>query len=106
MGELETLGDRNDMSSFETTMMEMFRRLGLPDPLLVGRIKNEWEQIVGSPWLGRSEPVTVQGKTLVVAADSPSLVAFLRYGVDDLLKTLQERFGPGVIESIEVRGPR
>ncbi len=86
--------------------MEMFRRLGLPDPLLVGRIKDEWEEIAGSPWLGRSEPVTIQGKTLVIAANSPSLVAFLRYSVDDLLKRLQDRFGPGLIESIEVRGPR
>lgn len=100
------MNDRNDMSSFESTMMEMFRRLGLPDPLLVGRIKNEWNQIAGNQWLGRSEPVTVQGKTLVVEANSPSHVAFLRYGVEDLLAALEQRFGPGVIDAVEVRGPR
>jgi hypothetical protein len=97
--------DRNDMSSFETTMMEMFRRMGLPDPLLVGRIKEEWDQLAASPWLGRSQPVTVQGKTLVVEANSPSLVAFLRYGSSELLASLERRFGPGVIDRIEVRGP-
>lgn len=87
-------------------MMEMFRRLGLPDPLLVGRIKDEWDQLAGNPWLGRSKPLTVQGKTLVVEANSPSLVAFLRYGSDDLLRSLERRFGPGLIDAVEVRAPR
>ncbi len=100
------MSDRNDMSSFESTMMEMFRRLGLPDPLLVGRIKTEWDDLAGNPWIGRSQPVTVQGKTLVVEANSPSLVAFLRYGTEDLLRSIEGRFGPGVIDSVEVRGPR
>jgi Dna[CI] antecedent, DciA len=100
------MGDRNDMSSFEVTMMEMFRRLGLPDPLVVGRIKDEWDSLAGTPWLGRSKPVTIQGKTLVVEANSPSLVAFLRYSSDDLLRSLEKRFGPGVIATIEVKGPQ
>jgi len=100
------MGDRNDMSSFEVTMMEMFRRLGLPDPLVVGRIKDEWDVLAGTPWLGRSKPVTIQGKTLVVEANSPSLVAFLRYSSDDLLRSLEKRFGPGVIVTIEVKGPQ
>lgn len=100
------MSDRNEMSSFESTMMEMFRRLGLPDPLLVGRIKNEWDELAGNPWIGRSQPVTVQGKTLVVEANSPSLVAFLRYGIEDLLRAMESRFGAGVIDSVEVRGPR
>jgi hypothetical protein len=50
------VSDRNEMSSFESTMMEMFRRLGLPDPLLVGRIKTEWDDLAGNPWIGRSQP--------------------------------------------------
>lgn len=100
------MGDRHDMSSFETTMMEMFRRMGLPDPLLVGRIKDEWDELAANPWAGRSKPLTVQGKTLVVEANTPSLVAFLKYGTSDLLISLERRFGPGIIENIEVRGPR
>lgn len=97
--------DRHDMSSFESTMLEMFRRMGLPDPLLVGRIKDEWDELAASPWAGKSKPITVRGKTLVVEANTPSLVAFLKYGTNGLLTALEERFGPGVIESIEVRGP-
>jgi hypothetical protein len=98
--------DRHDMSSFESAMMDMFRRMGLPDPLLVGRIKEDWDELASSPWVGRSKPLTVQGKTLVIEANTPSLVAFLRYGTSDLLGSLEERYGPGVIEAIEVRGPQ
>lgn len=98
------MSDSNDMTSFETSMKEMFRRLGLPDPLLVGEIKKNWNDIAGSPWTGRSSPVTIQGKTLVVEAVSPSMVAFLRYGVEDLLRNLHTRFGD-VIEAVDVRAP-
>lgn len=98
------MSDDNDMTSFETSMKEMFRRLGLPDPLLVGEIKTHWAEIAGSPWTGRSNPVTIQGKTLVVEAVSPSMIAFLRYGVEDLLTSLRDRFGD-VIEAVDIRGP-
>lgn len=97
--------DRNDMSSFGSAMNDMFRRLGLPDPLLVEQIKSEWEQLAGPPWVGRAKPVTIQGKTLVIEASSPSSVAFLRYAVSELLESIQTRLGPGVIDAIDVRGP-
>jgi hypothetical protein len=93
------------MESFETSMKEMFRRMGLPDPLLVGAIKSEWDQLAGAPWSGRSTPITIQGKTLVVEALSPSMIAFLRYGVNDLLVRIHQRLGPGLIEAVDVRGP-
>jgi hypothetical protein len=97
--------DRNEMTSFSASMREMFRRMGLPDPLLVGAIKRDWDTLAGAPWSGRSTPVTIQGRTLVVEADSPSMIAFLRYGVGDLLRSLQARFGADVIDTVEVRGP-
>ena len=87
-------------------MNDMFRRLGLPDPLLVGRIRDEWQDFAGHPWIGRSRPLTIQGKTLVVEASSPSLIAFLRYGIDDLLRAVETRFGQGLIDAVDVRPPR
>ena len=36
-----------------------------------------------TPWSGRSRPLFIQGKTLVVEAGAPSMVAFLRYGSSD-----------------------
>ena len=54
---------------------------------------------------GRSAPVVVQDRTLVVEAFSPSMVAFLRYGVADLLRRLTGVLGPDVVSRIEVRPP-
>ncbi|MGF1617130.1 MAG: DUF721 domain-containing protein [Acidimicrobiia bacterium] len=100
------MADGNDMSSFGSAMKDMFRRMGLPDPMLVGRIRDEWDDFAGHPWVGRSKPVTIQGSTLVIEANSPSLVAFLKYGSEDLLAKLSERFGAGVIDKVDVRPPQ
>lgn len=100
------MADGDDMSSFGSAMKDMFRRLGLPDPMLVGRIRDEWDDFAGHPWVGRSKPLTIQGTTLVVEANSPSHVAFLKYGSEDLLLKMGERFGAGVIDKVDVRPPR
>lgn len=97
--------DDDGLTSFEESLGEVFRRLGLPDPVLMSAILEEWEELAGSPWKGRSKPLGVEGRTLVVEASSPSMVAFLRYGEASLLESLRDRFGPRVIERIEVRPP-
>lgn len=94
-----------DLSSFESSLDELFRKLGLPDPIVMSRINAEWDELAGSPWSGRSTPLFVQGKTLVVEASSPSMVAFLRYGSGELIRALSARLGDGVIDQIEVRSP-
>ena len=95
----------HELESFQRSLEEVFQRLGLPDPVLVSQIKDEWEELAGTPWSGRSQPLFVQGKTLIVEAASPSTVAFLRYGEAALIEALVGRFGEGVIDSIEVRPP-
>ncbi len=95
-----------DLSSFESSLDELFRRLGLPDPIVMSQITVEWDELAGSPWSGRSTPLFVQGKTLVVEASSPSMVAFLRYGSGELVRALAVRLGDDVIDQIEVRSPR
>jgi predicted nucleic acid-binding Zn ribbon protein len=94
-----------DLSSFESSIDEVFRRLGLPDPVLMSRLTADWEQLAGSPWSGHSTPLFIQGKTLVVEADSPSMVAFLRYGSADLIRVLGDQLGDGVVTQVEVRAP-
>jgi hypothetical protein len=79
--------------------------MGLPDPALMAQLSGEWETIAGEPWKGRSRPLTIQGKTLVVEASAPSVVAFLRYGQQTLIDTIAERFGEGIIEVVDIRSP-
>jgi Dna[CI] antecedent, DciA len=95
----------SDLSSFESSLGDVFRRLGLPDPVLMAQISEEWDELAGRPWVGRSRPVFVRGNTLVIEASSPSMVAFLRYGSSQLIETLRARFGEGVVEQIDVVAP-
>jgi hypothetical protein len=94
-----------DLSSFESSLLEVFRRLGLPDPIVMSRLTVDWDELAGSPWAGRSNPLFIQGTTLVVEASSPSMVAFLRYGSTDLISAIEDRLGAGVVDRIEVRPP-
>ncbi len=95
----------SDLSSFESSLGDVFRRLGLPDPVLMSQISEEWDELAGQPWVGRSRPVFVRGNTLVIEASAPSMVAFLRYGSSQLIETLRARFGDGVVEQIDVVAP-
>lgn len=95
----------NDLESLGESLKGVFARMGLPDPVLMSKINQDWSELAGTPWVGRSRPLFVRGNTLVVEAFSPSMVAFLRYGEASLIETLKERFGSGVIDSVEVLAP-
>jgi predicted nucleic acid-binding Zn ribbon protein len=95
----------NDLTPFRTSLEEMFRRMGLSDPIVMSRLSGGWDELAGSPWSSRSRPLFIQGKTLVVEATAPSMVAFLRYGSAELVASLKEVIGEGVIDQIEVRAP-
>lgn len=94
-----------DLEHFSESLDEMFARLGLPDPVVMAGLSSEWDDLAGPPWSGRSKPLYMRGKTLVVEAGSASMVAFLRYGEADLVRKLSERFGEGVIDNIDIRPP-
>lgn len=94
-----------DLEPLSESLTDVFTRLGLPDPVLNSKLSEEWEALAGSPWSGRSRPLYIRAGTLYVEASSPSTVAFLRYAVTALLETMQTRFGPGVVEAVEVVPP-
>ena len=94
-----------DLEPFAESLNDVFARLGLPDPVIMAKITKDWDGLAGKPWAGRSRPLFVRGTTLVVEASAPSIVAFLRYGEATLVANLENRLGPGVIDSVEVLAP-
>ncbi|HUG31541.1 MAG TPA: DUF721 domain-containing protein [Acidimicrobiia bacterium] len=94
-----------DLEHFSESVDDMFARLGLPDPMVMAALSSEWDELAGPPWSGRSKPLYIRTKTLVVEASSASMVAFLRYGESSLLERLTERLGTGVIDSIDITLP-
>jgi hypothetical protein len=94
-----------DLEHVSESMDGMFRKLGLPDPVVMAAVASEWDELAGPPWVGRSKPVYIRGTTLVVEASSGSMIAFLRYGEATLLETLARRFGQGTIRTIDIQPP-
>ncbi len=95
----------NDLEPFSRSIDEVFSKLGLPDPVLMSKIIEEWDSLAGTPWIGRSRPLYVRNRTLIVEASAPSMVAILKYGVSSLSETLKNRFGIEVIADVEVVPP-
>lgn len=96
---------QDDLEPFADSLNDVFARLGLPDPILMSKISEGWDVFAGSPWTGRSRPLYVRGKTLIVEASTPSMVAFLKYGSEALIETLEQRLGKGRVEAVEVIPP-
>ena len=94
-----------DLEPFADSINDVFARMGLPNPVVMSELVDEWEDLAGNPWVGRSRPLYIRGTTLVIEASAPSMVAFLRYGQTSLVETLKERFGVGLIDSVEVVAP-
>jgi hypothetical protein len=84
------------------TLMERYR---LVDPDTWTRLHTEWDSMVGHPWSGRSVPLSLKGRELVVEAVSPAAVSMLRYGIGSLLERLAEELGPDVVTSVRVIPP-
>lgn len=85
------------------TLEETLVRLGLPDPVLAVTLLEEWEEVAGEPWAGRSEPVQLSEGELVVQVRDGSTASLLRYASGDLLRRLGERFGEGRVTSVKVQ---
>jgi hypothetical protein len=95
----------SDLEPVSDTIEGVFSRMGLSNPRLMAEVQAEWDTLAGPPWAGRSRPVVIRSRTLVVEASQPSAVAFLRYGVTDLLATLRDRFGEEAVTDVEVVPP-
>jgi len=99
------MSPERDLEHFSESLDDMFRKMGLSDPIVMAALSSEWDDLAGAPWAGRSKPLYVKGSTLVVEASSGSMVAFLRYGEVNLLEALGERFGEGTIRSVDIQPP-
>jgi predicted nucleic acid-binding Zn ribbon protein len=95
----------DDFEELSDALDRVFARLGVESPALMARVMETWEEVAGKPWTDRARPVFIRGDTLVVEAFSPSAVALLRYRAPRLVKALEERFGKGLIEAVEVIPP-
>lgn len=93
------------MIPFDEALGATLAKMGLAEPALMLDLSREWAGLAGEPWASKATPLYVKSRVLVVEANDPGSVAFLRYGVGELERRLGNRFGPEAFVSVEIRSP-
>lgn len=97
--------DRGDLRSLTDLLSSTLAGLGIEDLPTMLTILEEWSTLAGEPWAEHASPVVLRRGTLIVEASSPATVRLLGYGKQDLVLSLQKRFGPQVVTAIQVVTP-
>ena len=98
--------DRRDLTNVSGPLRDALRRLGLGNMDALFRLMNEWDTVAGAPWAGASSPVFLKDGELVVEAKALAAIRMLRYATGDLMESLDEFCGPGVVDSVRIVGPK
>lgn len=93
------------LESMDGLVAKALKNLGIERLDVMLGLVGEWETLTPEPWCSHATPLLLKGGELVVEASSPQAVSLLRYAVGDLLRTMDERFGVGVVGSIRVQSP-
>jgi len=96
---------RGELSSINDLLGPTLQRLGVEDLPTMLAIIEEWQTLVGEPWAGHASPIVLRRAKLVVEASSPTAVRLLKYGEQDLIRSLQARFGMNSVTEVEVVTP-
>ena len=91
--------------ALDAAIREVLASLGIPDPDLHQRLRDEWAELAGSPWSEHSRPLYLRRGELVVEATSPRAMSVLRFAVASLEQRLKEVLGEDVIDHVVLRRP-
>jgi hypothetical protein len=88
------------------------RSMGTPSVAGVEVVFDRWGEVVGEAMAARTQPVRIDGDTLVVRCDEPAIATHVRYLQTELVERLAQLSGERRINRIEFRvagvrrGPR
>jgi hypothetical protein len=68
-----------------------------------GQLVTDWKSFAPDDWVTFGTPVGVRTRTLLVEVSDGSAATLLRYQIGDLLSVIDERFGEGIVTSVNVR---
>ena len=93
------------LEPMNTLVTRALKNLGIERLDVMLALLDEWEALTPEPWRSHASPLLLKGGELLVEASSPPAVSLLRYAGGDLLRTLDVRFGEGVVGSVRVQAP-
>ncbi|OGF98041.1 MAG: hypothetical protein A2Z06_04445 [Candidatus Glassbacteria bacterium RBG_16_58_8] len=86
------------------TIERVLKELGLKKRVDEWRVVAEWEDIVGKAISERAVPVSVERGQLVVQVNSSPWLMEMKMRERDILKSIAERVGEGVVKAIRFVG--
>jgi predicted nucleic acid-binding Zn ribbon protein len=93
----------SDLERVGDGLEAVLRRLGMPAPLHLGRLVEEWAVLAGEPWASRATPVGLRDGELVVEVGHGTDATLLKYQVGDLLERLQRGLGAPLVQAVRIR---
>ncbi len=96
---------RSEPLPIDDTLRRLMDRLGVVEASLWNRIRDEWEELSGSPWATQTRPIGMHGAKLVLEATSAQAVAMLRYGTTGLAHRLNAQLGDDAVSEVVVKPP-
>ena len=93
------------LESMGGLVSKALKNLGIDRLDVVLSLVADWEEVTPEPWRTHATPLLLKGGELLVEADSSQVVSLLRYAVGDLMRSLDKRYGEGIVASVRVQAP-
>ncbi|GAA3706366.1 hypothetical protein GCM10022377_20110 [Zhihengliuella alba] len=97
--------DGRDPQELGSVLGRLVRNRGWTSPVAVGSVMSRWAELVGPQVATHCKPESFEGTTVVVRCDSSSWATQMRLLSHSILKSFDEKLGPGIVTRIEVLGP-
>ena len=97
--------DARDPVLFGDAVRRLVEERGWQETTTNARVLEQWDVLVGPELAEHCRPASLVDHELVLVAESSAWATQLRLLAGQVLKTLREQVGPGVVDRIVVRGP-
>jgi predicted nucleic acid-binding Zn ribbon protein len=81
----------------------VLKGLGLEQKLEEGRLRAEWEDVVGEAIAGRSRPLRIRGKTLIVEVMNSTWMNEIQFHRSEIIRKVNRGFPSLKIEEIRLQ---
>lgn len=97
--------DARDPVLFGDAVRRLVEERGWQETTTNARVLEQWDALVGEDLASHCRPASLVDGELVLVAESSAWATQVRLLAGQVLKTLREQVGPGVVKTIVVRGP-
>ncbi|GBE24978.1 hypothetical protein BMS3Bbin02_01260 [bacterium BMS3Bbin02] len=99
------LHDKNkrDLTNVSDVLDGLIARIAGTTGGVLLHLKKAWPELAGPSWSGRSDPVRIDGDTLVIEVENGSVASLLRFESPTLLSDLESALGSLPFTKVRLR---